>query len=538
MRGRVDVGSVVRVPLHGRRLRAFVTNMLDEPAVPNARPLSALVSPEPLFALSELELARWVADRYVTTLGVVLHDAAPGRYSAPVAAQALRTKPLPAPGWIDPTELFASRETVCVVPVSAQPELVAYAASVTAEAGKQVLVICPRVAIAESIATFIEGAAVLHGDQRPLDRAASWAGAAAGEVSVVVGGRAALLVPLPRLGLVVVASAHDPGLRAERTPRLHALVVARERAARAEVSFLATSPVPPLELIDAKVVEPRRTGGVRTEVVRPGKNPATERLLDVARSATDYGKDALVFVARVGGALRLRCVDCEWMAPSEGAPDVCPRCGGRLQRRGWGHSRVATAIESSGIDVPVVRLVRGDEIDAPPPPCIVVGTLAAAYNWPRPFGSVCVADADQLLGRQDFRAAERALGVLHELAAVLEPGGRFLVQTREPDHHAVQSFTRRSYRYFAGRELPLRKETGYPPYGVVVVVEIKPETLSEFSDGMRAVGAMVLGPLDGSRASSRLLVRARELAPLLGPLRAFALAHKGVRIEVDPVDVM
>jgi primosomal protein N' len=102
----------------------------------------------------------------------------------------------------------------------------------------------------------------------------------------------------------------------------------------------------------------------------------------------------------------------------------------------------------------------------------------------------------------------------------------------------VQSFTRRSYRYFAGRELPLRKETGYPPYGVVVVVETPPETVPAFTASMRALGAAVLGPLDGGRRSSRLLVRARDLTPLLEPLRAFANAHKGAHIEVDPVDVM
>jgi hypothetical protein len=50
---------------------------------------------------------------------------------------------------------------------------------------------------------------------------------------------------------------------------------------------------------------------------------------------------------------------------------------------------MATALERSGIGVPVVKLVRGDEIETPPRgPAVVVGTLAAAHNWPeryRPF---------------------------------------------------------------------------------------------------------------------------------------------------------
>src|SRR5207302_1742109 len=54
MLGRVDVGSVVRVVLHGRGMRAFVTDVLDEAAVPNARPLRSLVSAEPLFTSDEI----------------------------------------------------------------------------------------------------------------------------------------------------------------------------------------------------------------------------------------------------------------------------------------------------------------------------------------------------------------------------------------------------------------------------------------------------------------------------------------------------
>src|SRR5437660_5516418 len=169
---------------------------------------------------------------------------------------------------------------------------------------------------------------------------------------------------MPALELVVVASAHDPGLRAERTPRLHAVVVARERARREAARFLATSPAPPLELLgaDVKVIEPRRPGGVRTELARPMPSPVTERLLDVVRSAAGRGADALVFVARRGGVLRARCEDCGWQAPALDAPEVCPRCGGRLSKRGWGHGRVAGAIERAGVDVPVVKLVRGDEV--------------------------------------------------------------------------------------------------------------------------------------------------------------------------------
>jgi primosomal protein N' (replication factor Y) len=529
--GRVHVGSVVRVPLHGRRVRAYVTELPAEPAVPNPRPLSAVVS-DRLFAPEQIALARWIADRYVTTPGTVLHDAAPGRYAAPGPAAPRSAPRARKPAWLAAGDL-AARETVCVT--AAEREVIAYATT----HGGQSLVICPRVETAEDIARAVDGSVVLHGDERPAVRAAAWAAAAAGRAKVVVGGRAALLAPLPELGLVVVASAHDPGLRSERTPRLHALIVARERARRERARFLAVSPAPPLELLGsgAKMLEPRAAAGVRTEIARPVPTPVTDRLLDVVRSATQNGADALVFVARRGGALRARCDDCGWQAPLADAPEVCPRCGGRLSRRGWGHARVGTAIERAGMGAPVVRLVRGDEVPASASPAVVVGTLAAAHRWPRNFGAIAVADADQLLGRPDFRAAERALGVLHELAAHLLDGGRFLVQTREPEHHTVQAFVRRSFRFFADRELPLRREAGYPPYGEIVLASAPRALSAELADTMRSRGARVLGPVEASGAMHRMLIRARSIGPLLGPLRDFAASHKTIRVEVDPVDV-
>jgi primosomal protein N' (replication factor Y) len=369
-----------------------------------------------------------------------------------------------------------------------------------------------------------------------------------------------LLVPLPDIGLVMVASAHDRSLKSERAPRLHALVVAQRRAILAGAAFIASSASPPLEAVAGEGVV--RLGAkrsvVKPETARPRKGPVTRRMLDVIASATDKGNNALVFVGRRGGALRLRCVDCAWAptcprcgtglalvavekrmrcrvcAATASVPEECPSCRGMLSERGWGHDRVATAIERAGVEVPVVRVVRGDEVEVPRP-SIVVGTLAAAHTIGR-AGAIVVADLDQMLTRPDFRAAEYALQRLHELAGVLDDGGRFLVQTREPEHHVVQAFTRGSYKYFLERELPLRESTGYPPFGAVVRVELEQSALDDLRHELSGTGARVVGALP-SKGKLDALVRGPELDPLLDPLRRFAATHARAKIDVDPVDV-
>jgi primosomal protein N' (replication factor Y) len=294
---------------------------------------------------------------------------------------------------------------------------------------------------------------------------------------------------------------------------------------------------------------------VRPETVRPRKGPVTPRLIEVARSAIAGGSDALVFVGRRGDVLRLRCTDCGWVPACEAcgaglafdrphlrcrmcgataaAPDDCPYCGGALSERGWGHERVARAIGKE-LDAPVVTIVKGTEVVPRTEPSVVVGTLAAA-NALGTAGAVCVADLDQLLTRPDFRAAEVALQTLHELAGVLAPGGRFLVQTREPEHHVVQAFTRGSFGWFLDRELPLRRETAYPPFGVIVRMEIDEASLDDLSEALGS-HARVVGAVP-RRGRLVVLVRAPELDPLLDPLRAFSTHHARTKIDVDPTDV-
>src|SRR5207342_103668 len=75
-----------------------------------------------------------------------------------------------------------------------------------------------------------------------------WAQAAAGG-SVVIGARGAAWGPCPHLAAVVVVDEHDEGHQEERAPTWNARDVAIERARRAGVPCLLTSPCPSLEAL-------------------------------------------------------------------------------------------------------------------------------------------------------------------------------------------------------------------------------------------------------------------------------------------------
>src|SRR3989449_9597952 len=80
-----------------------------------------------------------------------------------------------------------------------------------------------------------------------------------------------------------------------------------------------------------------------------------------------------------------------------------------------------------------------------------------------------VVDADTGLHLPDFRAAERTFQLVAQVAGRAgrgPKGGRVLVQTRAPDHHAIRAAQEHSVRRFAEVELPLRAppHPAYPPH--------------------------------------------------------------------------
>jgi primosomal protein N' (replication factor Y) len=79
---------------------------------------------------------------------------------------------------------------------------------------------------------------------------------------------------------------------------------------------------------------------------------------------------------------------------------------------------------------------------------------------------VGVIDADVGLNLPDFRASERTFQLLAQVAGRAGRGekpGQVVVQTRTPDHHAIQCAIHHDFIGFAARELADRESPPYPP---------------------------------------------------------------------------
>lgn len=561
----VTVGTIVRVPLHGRRVRGWV---VADDVVPDTEsrllPIAKVVGAGPTPEV--LELCRWAAWRWAGPEVLLLRAAsAPNavREAVPTAAAAVRA-------------LRPRREVLAWPPAGDRRDLVAERISPHGST----LVIVPEALRLPSLLRRLEGdgcrVLVLRSDETDAARTRAWAAAREGRC-VVVGGRSAVWVPVPDLAAVIVLDEGDEALQEERAPTWHARDVAVERATRAGASLTLVGVVPTLEAEAAagpvqrpdRAVE--REGWPLLELIDlreqpPGVGLLTEGLARTLHHALDRNGRAVCVLNRKGRARLLACVACSELArcercgaavaEDEGRALRCPHCDTErpivcLQchatRMKGLRPGVARLRDDLAALLPRAEVVEVDaRTETVPDVPVLVGTEAVLHRVPRgrPLLAAVFLDFDQELLAPRARAAEQALALLARAARLLGPrshGGRLVVQTRLVDHEVLETARLADPTRLADAERPRRDVLGYPPFGALAEVSGAPEAVRA------ALGALagrsdltVLGPTTAAGSGLRALVRAAALPVLCDALaRAAPLgrAEGRLRVAVDPLRV-
>lgn len=538
----VRIGSLVRVELHGRRVRAWVVaDGVEPPAGIELRPVAKVTGWGP--SADVVDLAHWAAWRWAGRPAQLLGTASPPR-----VVRGLPAPPAPSSGAADieglaQDALGQPRSIVRIAPAADRYPLLRAIGGLG-----DVLVLTPSLASATQLT------ARLRRDGFPVALMPSGWAAAAGGGRVVVGTRAAAWAPSPSLRAVVVLDAHDEVYQEERAPTWSAWVVAAERAARAGVPCVLVTPCPgPDHLAWGPVVTTsradERAGWATVDMVdRRGDDPRSGLFSDRLVAALRGDGRVVCVLNRKGRARLLACSACGELARCEecgaslgqdgdvlrcagcGAtrPVVCAGCGStRLKTLRAGVARVREELEA--LAGRAVGEVTGDT-DAMPDAPVVVGTEAVLH---RAGAAAVVAflDFDQELLAPRYRAGEQALALLVRAARLVGPrgaGGRVLVQTRLPDHEVLGAALHADPSGWAAAETDRRRALRLPPATALAVVS--GEAAAEFVEGVG--GVEVQGPADG-----RYRVRADDHTALCDALAEAPRPAGRLRVEVDPLRV-
>ena len=418
---------------------------------------------------------------------------------------------------------------------SGKTEVFLAAAEHALAGGRDVVLLVPEIALTHQIvervrARFGGAVAVLHSGLGLRERWTEWRRIRSREARVVVGARSAVFAPVARLGLLVVDEEHDPAYKQEEGVRYNArdLAVVRARLAGAVVVLASATPsaesyhaartgrhlllelperptahaLPSVELVDLR---------------RRVHSGASSRLFsDELRAALEEnlatGGQTLVFLNRRGFATYLQCAACgtALTCPQcsvtltlhraaaalvchhchhhRRVPPACATCGGALEAFGVGTEQIESALRACyplaavdrldrdaaqrvGAQRRILHAWRAGDTD------ILVGTQMVSKGHDVPGVTlVAVLIADLSLNVPDFRAAERTLQLLVQVAGRAGRGaapGRVVVQTFRPDHPSLAAAVRHDYVGFMDAELERRRALGYPPFARLVNVRVE-----------------------------------------------------------------
>ncbi|MGB1979370.1 MAG: replication restart helicase PriA [Flavobacteriaceae bacterium] len=407
------------------------------------------------------------------------------------------------------------------------------------ETGQQVLYLLPEISLTTQIVTrlkaqFPDRLAVYHSKFNPQERAEVWQHVLKGDrkAQLIIGARSALFLPFQKLGLIVVDEEHENSYKQfDPAPRYQARDVAIVMAQSFKARVLLGSATPSLET--RFQVEQGKYGYVSLterygeaqlpdiELVdlkeayrkKQMKEMFSQSLIEAMQATLANQQQIILFHNRRGYSPILECLSCGHI-PQCTQCDVsltyhqynhrlqCHYCGYHIPKpqechvcstphladKGTGTQQIESVLEELFPKVSIGRMdwdsTRGkhdfDKIlnaFSSGSIQILVGTQMVVKGLDfQKVQLVGVINADQLINYPDFRAHERSVQMLSQVAGRAGRSavkGRVLIQTYNPEQTVLKHIQNQTLAAFCTREMKERKSLQYPPYGRLVRITFK-----------------------------------------------------------------
>jgi primosomal protein N' (replication factor Y) len=561
----IAIGDRVRVPLHGRNVPGWVTEIgstTDGFTDVDETKLRSVIKRLGFGPSNDIvQLAKWASHRWCGRLRAFFVAASPSTLVTVLPTARYHRDQVKAVG--DPEVSLAVSEKRSVL-VQRGPLKSPIDVMVGAALNGATLVIVPTVIRARLFAASLKR----HGFS-VATLPDEW-DSAAGGVDVVIGSRTAVFARVPNLCSVVVVDEHDDSLREERTPSWHARDIAIERARQLGISCVLVSALPS---VTAKVWASDRvlkSADKETHSEWP-QILLIDRTLDERWSNSllssefiaelrDHSRRIVAVMNTKGRARLLACASCKSLArcaQCDAAVEIgtngqfsCPRCSTQRPhvcmkcssakfltlKPGVSKLReeIAQAAGRKLSDVVEVTGAGDDAVAVDQSKMLFVGTEAALHRV-HEADTVVFLDIDQELAAPRYRASEIVGSLLVHAARLVgrsELGGKVMVQTHSVDSPVLQAMATLRIDQYLQSVSEMRSFMKLPPFGALA--QLSGTNIDKaVSDLRKNVFVHVSAANDGS-----YLVKASDWQVLADALCEIE-AVKGVRlkVQVDPARV-
>jgi primosomal protein N' (replication factor Y) len=557
------IGSIVRVPLSGRRVRGWVVEMATS-RDGNLKEVAGVSGSGPVFDEELLKSLVWCARHYVAPVSTLLGRATPPNLprSTPPAGHLpeVDAGQHPIRSLAEKTASGTRAPVTALVGNWHRRDWLADLGSVLA-AGRTVLIVAASAAevrVIRDVAGRVWGSETVvgaHGEDDKSDTDA-WQ-TAQSPPRVVVGTPKTAAWQIADIGLAVALEEGRRAMKDRQTPTIHVRELLRNRSRIEGFNLVFYGPTPSVETLSAgaDVIHQGNRAWPLVEVVdrledQPGAGYLSDRAAAAIGATVGHGGRVFVFTHRRAAYASMRCARCRTLRS-------CPSCGsrvGRVERCPRCEAAIGPCVNCGGTEFEEMgtipeRLVseinrkvgRGSAVAHPGDETVTVGTERDLAGL-APVDLAIAADVDGMLMGVGYRTSEEALRQLARLALAVKEGHgtRLMLQTARPESLLVKTMRRGDPIPYLERVLVERAREGSPPATEMIAVEIRgdvPDTAA--SDLASLEGAAIMGPMEVESGQRWLLTghlgHARlDLRKLAGRWRD---AGATVRIDVDPIDL-
>ncbi len=343
-----ELGQRVQVPLGSRKITGYVISVSSvkpkgEFAV---KELHRVIDAEPVFGPGEIQLARWMSDFYVCSLGEALammlpggkRDTAAGSFDADDGI-AEQPRDLSSPQQEAVQAIKSGNDQMYYlhgVTGSGKTEVFLQAAEHMIGRGEPVIYLVPEISLTHQLARevthrFQGTVALMHSAMTGSQRLHEWMRIKRGEVMLVIGARSAVFAPFERPGLIIIDEEHENSYKSGSHPRYHARQVALKRMQLSGGKLVMGSATPSLEawrlqqegVMKRLELPDRISGGDMPDIqvvdLSVSEGPLSRELTESMREVLERGKQVILFLNRRGFSYFFHCRSC-------GYEMHCPHC--------------------------------------------------------------------------------------------------------------------------------------------------------------------------------------------------------------------
>jgi len=502
------IGSEVEVPLSNRTMHGVVIAQCDKPDFET----QAVGEYTPFFYSDiQIQTAQFMAEYYGCSLGEAIN------LFVPFSKEIESTQKEPSSPSINVTlspAQFKALDFIRSHPVSllfgdtgaGKSEIYMRRMDEVLSSGKRVLLLLPEISLTPQMEKrfcnhFGDAVVLWHSKMTPKQKKMTLEKIYNGSANIIVGPRSALFLPIHDLGLIVVDEEHDESYKSSSRPRYNARDMAVYIGNLLKIPVVLGSATPSLSSY-AKYPFFRLRGGYfeskRTFVFEPSLEALTQNIDNAIMENFEKEHQGIVFIptranfkytvcescgyhvecpfCSVGMSQHKnsRALKCHYCNYTEILPKVCPKCqSGALKTARLG---TAEAVEHfSKLDdklrvqqfdrdiittqnklIKVLEAFNNREID------LLVGTqmLSKGHDY-HDITLAVVMGIDNLLSQSDYRAREKALSLLVQIAGRSGRKQNALVLVQSFNESFFRGYLD-DYETFLKDEMRIR-EGRYPP---------------------------------------------------------------------------